>query len=296
MTRTLEIVGAPSSSGAYAPGQERAPSAFRAHGLVESLRTSGREVRDRGDVPVHRWRLDRDRPDAMNVADVAATARAVADEVEAALGADRDVLVVGGDCTVELGTVAGALRVLDSLAVVYIDLDADLKVAATGEGALDWMGVAHLVDADGAEDELAGLGPCRPMLGGPDVLLVAQDNITDSEAAVVESLGIGVQTLAQVQHDPAGAVTNAREWAAAYDGFLVHVDIDVLSWVDFPIAENSRRRPGLRLDELEQLLAAWVRLPGWRGLTVCEVNPDHAPDERESMTTLVDMLTRVLRG
>jgi hypothetical protein len=39
---------------------------------------------------------------------------------------------------VELGTVAGALRASQSVGLVYIDLDADLKVPATGEGAIDW--------------------------------------------------------------------------------------------------------------------------------------------------------------
>ena len=37
MTRTLCLVGAPSSAGAYAPGQEKAPAAFRRHGLVAAL-------------------------------------------------------------------------------------------------------------------------------------------------------------------------------------------------------------------------------------------------------------------
>lgn len=35
--------------------------------------------------------------------------------------------MIGGDCTVELGTVAGALRDTTSVGVVYIDLDTDLN-------------------------------------------------------------------------------------------------------------------------------------------------------------------------
>ena len=51
MPRRLEIVGAPSSAGAYAPGQERAPQADRAAGLVGFLQDRGIAVTDRGDVP-----------------------------------------------------------------------------------------------------------------------------------------------------------------------------------------------------------------------------------------------------
>lgn len=47
------------SAGAYAPGQEKAPNALRAAGLMELLSTHGIPVDDRGDVPGFRWRPDR---------------------------------------------------------------------------------------------------------------------------------------------------------------------------------------------------------------------------------------------
>ena len=37
MPNRLVIIGAPSSAGAYAPGQEKAPAALRATGLLEFL-------------------------------------------------------------------------------------------------------------------------------------------------------------------------------------------------------------------------------------------------------------------
>ncbi len=290
MTPSLSIIGAPSSAGAYAPGQERAPLAWREHGLIASLEAAGRDVRDLGDVAAFRWRADRGQPQAMNASAVAATARQVADRVAAALKTGDDVLVLGGDCTVELGSIAGALTQDRSVALVYIDLDADLKVPATGEGAIDWMGVAHLVDAEGSLDELASLGPRRPMLAGRDVLLFAQDNITDSEATIIAQTGIAVETLESVHQDPIAAAEGAVEWASGHADLWVHVDVDVLSWLDFPIAENSRRRDGLTLDELASVLRRLVAAPTWRGLTICEVNPDHAPVEAQSFARLVATL------
>ena len=58
MPRRLDIVGAPSSAGAYAPGQERAPQAYRGAGLPALLQERGIAVTDRGDVPGFRWRID----------------------------------------------------------------------------------------------------------------------------------------------------------------------------------------------------------------------------------------------
>src|SRR5688500_4757176 len=104
----LVVVGAPSSAGAYAPGQERAPGALRRAGLLDRLVERGVEVADAGDVPAFRWRPDRARPFAQNLEAVLATVRAVAARVEPIVAAGDVALVLGGDCTVELGTVAGA--------------------------------------------------------------------------------------------------------------------------------------------------------------------------------------------
>ena len=49
----IAVIGAPTSAGAFAPGQEDAPAALRAAGLVEALGAS-----DRGDTPRFRWRVD----------------------------------------------------------------------------------------------------------------------------------------------------------------------------------------------------------------------------------------------
>ncbi len=53
--RTFALIGAPTSAGACAPGQERAPRALQRAGLVERLTVA---VVDRGDGPVWRWRPD----------------------------------------------------------------------------------------------------------------------------------------------------------------------------------------------------------------------------------------------
>ena len=46
MTNRLAIIGAPSSAGAYAPGQEKTPAALRAIGLIEHLTAHGIPVDD----------------------------------------------------------------------------------------------------------------------------------------------------------------------------------------------------------------------------------------------------------
>ena len=294
MSRILSLIGAPSSAGAYAPGQEKAPAAFRRHGLPAALEQAGRRLQDRGDVPGFRWRPDPDRPKAMNLDDVQRTAAAVANRVADAMAADEAVLVIGGDCTVELGTVAGALRDGSSVGLVYIDFDTDLNTTEASDGALDWTGVAHLLDIPGTAPELSGLGPRRPMLAPADILFLAVENITSGEAQTMAALGLEAIGRRQVKADPAGAGRQAAAWAATHERLLIHLDIDVLDYTSFPIAENVRRCDGLSLGELSAVLAPLTAAANWRALTLTEVNPDHAPDEAQSFRMLIDMLCGAL--
>jgi arginase len=292
--RLLNLIGAATSAGAYSPGQEQAPAAFRRHGLAEALASRGRPVRDHGDVASFRWRPDLSRPQAMNLEAVRHACDQVANPVAAAIAAQEDVLVLGGDCTVELGTVAGANAAGARIGLVYIDFDADLNAPGTSDGALDWTGVAHLLDIVGCEPSLATLGPVRPMLAPGQVLYFGVENITPPEAAVIGDHAIKVISREQALADIEAAAARAAEWAAGFDCVLVHFDVDVLSFIDFPIAENVRRCDGLKLEQAGFVLKRLAALPHWRGLTITEVNPAHAPDEAAAFARLNDMLADAL--
>ena len=75
---------------------------------------------------------------------------------------------------------------------------------------------------------------------------------------------------------------------------LVHFDVDVLAFVDFPIAENVRRCDGLELKQAAFVLKQLAALPQWRALTVTEVNPAHAPDEAAAFARLNEVLANAL--
>ena len=294
MTRRLTLIGAPSSAGAYAPGQEKAPAAFRRAGLVPALEAMSLIVTDCGDGPIFRWHPDPVDPQAMNLAAVRDAARRVADHAAVAFAAGDRVLVLGGDCTLELGTVAGALRDGASVGLVYIDLDTDLNSPAQSDGALDWTGVAHLLDLPGTAPELSGLGPRRPLLEPGDLLYFGADNIEAHEAAVIAERGLARIGLAEVRAHPRAAAERAAHWGRGFDRLLVHLDADVLSFTAFPIAENVRRRDGLTFEELAITLRVLVGAPNWSGLTLAEFNPDHAPEETESFAAIVAMLAASL--
>ncbi|MEO9175579.1 MAG: arginase family protein [Gaiellales bacterium] len=292
MTRSIAIIGAPSSAGAYSPGQEDGPQAMRDAGLRAGLEARGFAVADQGDAPRWRWRPDHERLRAMNVPAVVANVRATAQHVAHAAGEGHLPLVLGGDCTTGLGTVLGLRASLPGLRLVYLDAHPDLNTPeSVPDGALDWMGVAHLLGIEGTLPELAGLAGGSPLLAARDLVLLANSpsRTTAHEATVIAERQIANIPQERVAADPAGA---ARE-ALAHVGdrpFLVHLDTDVVDFADLPLAENTDRNVGLPFETVARALDVLLAGEGVSALTITELNPHHGASDGATVRRFVDRL------
>ncbi|HYH87830.1 MAG TPA: arginase family protein [Solirubrobacteraceae bacterium] len=278
-SRPLGVVGVPTSAGAFAPGQEQAPAALRQAGLLDVLRRSRVDVRDHGDREVWRWRPDREHRNAQNAGTVVEIVRDTAERVSTSVAAGETTLVLGGDCTVGVGTVAGHVAAGERVGLIYFDSHADLNVpASVREGTLDWMGMAHMLGVEGAVPELVGAGPRAPLLEPEDVLLFAwgPEQATAFEREVIERLGISAVPVDEVAADPEGAAARACGlMEERFDRVLVHFDVDVIDFTDVPLSENTGRNEGLAYEHALRALDRLLASPSLAGLTITELNPDH---------------------
>jgi arginase len=274
------LIGAPTSLGAFAPGQEQAPRALREAGLTTGV--------DLGDIPLRRWTPDRENRRAQNAQGVAQAAREVAERVEAAFRSGHTPVVLGGDCTVGVGTVAGAQAAGERPGLVYFDMHPDLNTPETVvTGTLDWMGVAHMLGV--ADTPLAGLTRLEP----EQVLFFARqdDQTKRSERETIERLGLTSVMVEEVAVDPRGT---ARRAAERFDRYLVHFDVDVVDFTDMPLSENTGHGIGLRFDAACAALEELAGGDGFAGLTVTEHNPLHGAEDGSTTKALADALQRAL--
>jgi arginase len=294
----LTIIGVPSSAGAYAPGQEKTPGAMRAAGLIPLLEAEGIRVIDNGDIPVCRWEVDKDNKRAMNVGAVTNIAKAVSKKISQSLMDKKKALVVGGDCTIELGVVAGCLDHTENIGLIYIDLDTDLNTPLSVEdGALDWMGVAHMLQLAGTNETLSSIGKKAPMLGADQVHFFANGNMTEFEKETIDTLKIRQTNWQDVAKDPVGTANKiCQTWAPQFDHILIHLDVDVLDYVDMQLAENYRRNSGLKFDELMMALDEFLKLPNWAALTITEINPDHGKADGSTLRFFAGRLAKSMGG
>jgi arginase len=292
--RTVTLIEAPTSAGGYAPGQEDGPRALLEAGVVERLEAAGVAVGRGGQVSPFRWRPDPDNPAAANAGAVIDRAGQVAALVRSAPAEDT-IVVLGGDCTVGVGTVAGLLHRVERLGIVYVDRHADLNVpGSTVDGALDWMGMAHMLDIDGAVPGLAALAGRRPMLSSEQVSFLGLGPQTDFEAEVISKRRLPVVDVQLAASDPLRSAQAALSPLSACDGLAVHFDVDLVDFLDAPLAENTDRGIAPSLTACGELLSELLTDPRVRALTVTEFNPHHGAGDGSTTQRLLEIVVGCL--
>ena len=302
MDQAVEIIGIPTSSASYAPGQEQAPAALRAAGLVEALLSRGLQVVNRcDDPPVARWRPDRSNPRAQNLGATIEYVNQTRTRVAEAMAASRIPMVLGGNCTIQIGVVAAHLDLGHNVGLIYLDLHSDLNVPdAIPDGALDWMGVAHMLDLPGVVGELAAAGPKRPLLKPNEVALFGFDptHASQFERDQIERLGLHTVMWETIAANPkAEAERLLAEWGCGFDRLIVHFDVDVLDFLDTPLAEYSFTRGiGLTLAQAAQVLSAFAQDSRFSALTLTEINPNHGAEDGSDLIRFVEAVSQALTG
>ena len=288
--RQISVLGVPTSAGSHHSGQEKAPAAWRDAGLIEALDAAGLDVEDRGDLAAEPFRPVSPDGGLRDADRVAGIARQVAASVTAIREAGRLPLVLGGDCTITLGALAGSGA---DGGLVYFDGDADLHTPEHTDSAVaDTMGMTHMLG--GGSPRLARLGSRYPLLRPGQVVLFGFDpaELDTGEWTELVSRHLYAAPAPAVRTDPAGQARAALAYLGRRAGtYLVHFDVDVLHTGLFPLA-NYPHFAGLTLDEVSVCLNEFAGGEKFGGLVITEVNPDHDP----SGQLLRSLAARVVRA
>ena len=329
----VAVLGAPNASGQRRAGVERAPAILRAAGILDDIRSLGWDVDDLGDahapkLPVPSPPHGPRKTNAWGDADAAALHSAVADRVHDALASGAVPLILGGDHSVSIGSVAGALRHDPRLSVVWIDAHADVnspEMSETGnfhgmslamvaglaapaswpDGAYDWL----LKDDDspgavgGAEDTNTAVRR-QPKLNLKRVVYIGLRDVDKAERKLIAQLGIKAFTAEDVRNMGARDVARlAIEHLRAVNGdaeggVTTHVSLDVDS-LD-PIFMKATGTPvadGLVPDDVASLLDEIRLRSRVTSVDLVELNVDLVDEgERAGYVDTARGLARALLG
>jgi arginase len=257
-------------------------------------------VHDEGDLPLQIWRPDRASPLAQNVEQVTQCIEDLIARLEPLVSNDQTLLILGGNCTIALGVVAALSRSsADPVGLLYIDRHYDINTPeSTTDGALDWMGMAHALDLPGCVDALADvLGP-RPLLEPSQVAWLGVEDApaTEWEREQARRLGLHVISSNDLALDPR---TSARSSLASLPNgpLAVHVDVDVVDFIDAPLAENTDgRNSGPTLDQATMALEVASGDERFRALSIGELNPTRSAGDPEAVPRFVAAVAKAMAG
>jgi len=277
----IAVVGAPSSAGARHVGQEHAPQAFRRAGLVERLNSPYSQPVDFGDLREVSFRPDPEHPKQQNLALVSNVAKQVADQASRAVQAGAKPLVLGGDCTVTIGVLAGLARHFPNLGVIYCDGDIDLNTPADSpSGILDGMVMANILGV--AIEPLMSIGPRFP-LAPPSNIILFGDNpdsgwIDEAEVRRLAQFSLARYSASEIRGKAGKTATEAlSRLGENVTQILVHFDVDVIDHREFPAADVPHDH-GLGFGDALEALGVFVANPRFAGLVITEFNANRDPD------------------
>jgi len=281
--RRIAIIGAALDLGQGRRGVDMGPSAMRAAGLEERLRSLGHKVRDLGNVASPE-------PEATALGDERARflpeiketcARVAALVADASTGGEIP-LVLGGDHSVAIGTLGGLASVHGPGGVLWIDAHSDINTPETSpSGNVHGMALAAALGLAGPEFE-SDAWPL-PAVDPQRVALIGTRQLDEGERALLRKAGVRVFTMSEI--DRIGIERAVRESLdRVAGGGFVHVsfDMDVLDPVVAP-GVGTPVRGGLTYREAHLALEL-VSESGLAGsLEMVEVNPIL---DRENTTAL----------
>jgi arginase len=296
--KNIALLGAPVSAAALTAGHERAPAALREAGLVRRLTEAGFTITDYGDCARRIFVSDEEHPRARNVAQVLATLEELRPKVEVAIKSGGLPVMLGGDTSIVLATIAGARRYYRNVSLIFMDRDADLKEpATTPSGSVEGMVISHVLGR--GAPELVRFWGEPPLVRAPDVALFG---IGEPNGAELEFMA-GSPLRRYLAHDVRrlGATAAAEAALERVHGrqqqFVLHLDLNVIDPEDFraatPAVPGGARSGGLRLSELREALAVFARQPTLAALEISSYNPSLDPDG-EAAKELIELIVEIL--
>jgi arginase len=246
----VNIFGVPMDLGQNRRGVDMGPSAIRYAGLQPRLQSLGLQVKDSGNinVPIIEEVRHLSQDNHMHNAEaIASVCQLTYDAVRKSLAAGERAVVLGGDHSVALGSVAATLDSAKNVGVLWIDAHGDFNTPdITPSGNVHGMVVTSL------------MGMCPPplligerRLKADQIAMIATRDLDPQEKVAIRQAGIKVMTMSEI--DENGMADVLRETLGALGAVeAIHVSFD--------------------MDSLDPSVAPGVGTPVSGGLTVREAH------------------------
>jgi|FLYN01.1.fsa_nt_gi arginase len=268
----VRICGVQMDLGQKRRGVDMGPSAIRYAGLQMRLERLGLRVLDSGNIIAPGLEKVSDGPDEERAHHASAIAE-VCQEVHAcmlaAVEADESAIFLGGDHSIALGTVSGALQRAERVGVIWVDAHGDFNTpATTPSGNVHGMVVSSLM----------GLGPSILAIGekrlqANQIVMIGTRDLDPEERVALRNSGIQVMTMRAIDENGMADVVRAALSSLRHvEALHLSFDMDALDPTLAP-GVGTPVPGGLTYREAHLLMEMLADDGRVRSIDIVEVNP-----------------------
>ncbi|MBK6913376.1 MAG: arginase [Ignavibacteriales bacterium] len=274
----VSIIGFPMDLGSGRRGVDMGPSALRIAELSSKLINLGYEVEDLGNVQIEimeRQKVTDEKLKYLN--EILKTSKLLASKVENILGRNRFPLIIGGDHSMAIGTIAGISAHCKKnklrLGVIWIDAHADMNTdKTTPSGNIHGMPLAACMGV--GNEKLVNFYGFAPKVKPENVALIGIRSVDSEERKTIKKLQVPVYTMSDVDKLGIHRIISRvlKQFKEKVDHIHVSFDVDsvdpsVAPGVGTPVAG------GLSYRETHLLMESIAECGCMSSLEVTEVNP-----------------------
>ncbi len=278
MAEKIRIIGVPMDLGASRRGVDMGPSALRVAGLQSRLKQLGRQVEDVGNIAVPQAE---EQPygekKARYLDEISQTCKGLAEMVRKTLDEDMLPLVLGGDHSIAVGTVAGAAAHFQKsgkrIGVIWLDAHGDMNTPESSpSGNVHGMPLASIMGY--GPPELVDLAGVKPMVEPRNVALVGIRDLDSKEKKFVKESGVHVFTMRDIDERGMREVMAEALRFAGDDtaGIAVSLDMDFVDPTDAP-GVGTPVRGGVTYREAHLALEMIADSRAMVSFELVEINP-----------------------
>jgi arginase len=274
----IEMIGIPQDLGADRRGVDMGPSAIRIAGMTDRLRRIGHEVVDAGDIAVvtPEVQVIQD-PKLRYLPEITKSCNKLANHVYASLRKNSFPLVLGGDHSVAIGSIAGVARYHreqgKQVGLIWIDAHGDMNTPETTPSG-NIHGMPFAVSLGRGCTELVGIAGEFAKIQPANAVLVGVRQLDQKERKIVHDAQITVFTMADIdRRGICDIMSEALQIATARtDALHISLDMDALDPLVAP-GVGTPVRGGLTYREAHTAMEIISESYLLSSLEVVEVNP-----------------------